>query len=123
MTKWNNKQPIFHQIKDLIETQMLQGIWPEGGALPSIRCVALDLKINHLTVMKAYQLLVDAKLVEKKRGQGMYVLSGALEKLKKEKKQLFLEEQIPQIVATLKRIDMPLCTFIKALKKQIESDK
>ncbi|KPU83150.1 GntR family transcriptional regulator [Psychromonas sp. PRT-SC03] len=120
---WNNKQPIFHQIKDLIETQILQGIWQEGEALPSVRRVAVEMKINHLTVMKAFQLLVDDNLVEKKRGQGMYVLIGALKKLKKEKKQLFLEEQIPQIIETLKRIDMPLSTFIRALEKQIEDEK
>ena len=123
MTDWNNKQPIFHQIKDLIEAQILQGIWQEGSALPSVRRVALEMKINHLTVMKAYQLLVDDQLIEKKRGQGMYVLSGVLEKLKKEKKRRFLEEQIPQIITTLKGIDMPLATFIKALEQQIKDGK
>ncbi|AGH81668.1 GntR family transcriptional regulator [Psychromonas sp. CNPT3] len=123
MTDWNNKQPIFHQIKDLIEAQILQGIWQEGCVLPSVRRVAMEMKINHLTVMKAYQLLVDEQIIEKKRGQGMYVLSGAVNKLKKEKKQRFLEEQIPQIITTLKGIDMPLATFIKALEQQIKDGK
>ncbi|MFT6985341.1 MAG: GntR family transcriptional regulator [Psychromonas sp.] len=123
MSDWNDKQPIFHQIKERIEKQILLGIWAEGTALPSVRAVAADLKINHLTVMKAYQLLVDNNLIEKKRGQGMFVLSGALEKLKAEKKQQFLTQDIPNIVQMLKRIDMPLHDFINELEKQIEEDK
>ena len=86
MPDWNDKQPIFQQIKELIEKQILLGVWPEGSPLPSVRNVAAEMKINHLTVMKAYQLLVEQQLIEKKRGQGMYVLSGAVEKLKTDKK-------------------------------------
>ena len=123
MSDWNDKQPIFHQIKELIEKQILLGIWEEGTALPSVRAVAADMKINHLTVMKAYQLLVDDHLIEKKRGQGMFVLSGAIKKLKTEKKQQFLTQEIPNIVQMLKRIDMPVHDFIKELKKQIEEEK
>ncbi len=122
MTDWNDKQPIFHQIKELIEEQILLGVWQEGSALPSVRVVAADMKINHLTVMKAYQLLVDKNLIEKKRGQGMFVLPGAAEKLKIEQKQLFLTRDIPNIVQLLKRIDMPLQDFIKELEKQIEEN-
>lgn len=123
MTDWNNKQPIYHQIKELIETQALLGIWKEGCALPSVRMVAADMKINHLTVMKAYQLLVDEKLIEKKRGQGMFVLPGAIAKLKTEKRQQFLTQEIPHIVQVLKRIDMSVHDFIKELEKQIKDDK
>ena len=82
---WNDKQPIFQQIKQRIEQQILIGVWAEGEALPSVRTIASDLKINHLTVMKAYQLLVDDLLVEKRRGLGMFVLTGAQDKLKADK--------------------------------------
>jgi len=120
MTDWNDKQPIFQQIKLRIEQQILAGIWPEGSALPSVRTVASDLKINHLTVMKAYQLLVDDLLVEKLRGRGMFVLAGAREKLKKDKTNEFLNEEIPQLIESLKQLNMPVNDFIKELKKQIK---
>ena len=77
MTHWHDRQPIFRQLADQITQQILQGIWQEGEALPSVRSVSADMKINHLTVMKGYQLLVDEGLVEKKRGQGMFVAQGA----------------------------------------------
>ncbi len=78
MTDWNDSQPIFRQLADRIIEQILQGIWSEGQALPSVRSVAADLKINHLTVMKGYQLLVDEDLIEKRRGQGMFVTAGGM---------------------------------------------
>ncbi len=120
---WNNKQPIFHQIKALIEKQILRGVWPESTALPSVRTVAADLKINHLTVMKAYQLLVDDKLIEKKRGQGMFILPGAIAKLKADKTALFLNQEIPQIIQNLQQLDMPIDEFITELKKQLKESK
>nr|WP_237725345.1 GntR family transcriptional regulator [Vibrio fluvialis] len=107
---------------DKITEQILQGIWPEGEPLPSVRTVSADLKINHLTVMKGYQLLVDEGLVEKRRGQGMYVASGALNQLQTQQRQQFLEQQIPQIAATLTQIDMSLEDFMQQLKQYIEDE-
>ncbi|AMF93259.1 GntR family transcriptional regulator [Vibrio fluvialis] len=122
MTEWQDNQPIFRQLADKITEQILQGIWPEGEPLPSVRTVSADLKINHLTVMKGYQLLVDEGLVEKRRGQGMYVASGALNQLKTQQRQQFLEQQIPQIAATLTQIDMSLEDFMQQLKQYIEDE-
>lgn len=119
MTEWQDNQPIFRQLADKITEQILQGIWPEGEALPSVRTVSADLKINHLTVMKGYQLLVDEGLVEKRRGQGMFVASGALSQLRTQQRQQFLEQQIPQIAATLAQLDMSLDDFMQQLKQHI----
>lgn len=123
MTEWHNNQPIFRQLSEQISDQILQGVWIEEQALPSIRTVAADLKINHLTVMKGYQLLVDRGLVEKRRGQGMFVTKGALNKLKAKQKADFFEQQIPKIAATLNQLDMPLEEFIQQLKQQIKGEK
>jgi GntR family transcriptional regulator len=120
MADWNDKQPIYQQIKHRIEQQILTGVWPEGTALPSVRSVASDLKINHLTVMKAYQLLVDDLLVEKLRGRGMFVLMGAQAKLKAHITKKFLNEGIPQIIQNLHQLDIPVDDFIQELKKQIK---
>jgi GntR family transcriptional regulator len=119
---WNDKEPIYLQIKKQIEQQILSGVWIEGEALPSIRTVATDLKINHLTVMKAYQLLVDDLLVEKVRGRGMFVLIGAKAKLKSDKTEEFLNQQIPILIETLKLLDIPVNDFTKELNKQIKGN-
>ena len=120
MTEWKVDQPIFRQLAAKVSNQILQGVWLEQQALPSVRAVAIDLKINHLTVMKSYQLLVDENLVEKKRGQGMYVSKGALQKLKSSANQSFINTQIPAIAETLGMIDMSVEELVKQLAQHIK---
>ena len=117
---WNDNQPIFRQLSERISEQILQGVWLEETPLPSLRLISADMKINHLTVMKGYQLLVDKGLVEKRRGQGMFVVKGALDILKKEQKSTFLDQQIPAIAQTLEQINMPLEAFIQQLKQYMK---
>ncbi|TNZ97419.1 GntR family transcriptional regulator [Vibrio parahaemolyticus] len=122
MTHWHDRQPIFRQLADQITQQILQGVWKEGEALPSVRSISADLKINHLTVMKGYQLLVDEGLVEKKRGQGMFVAQGAIQQLRSAEKARFLEQQIPQIADTLQRLDMSVDEFVQQLNPHMKGD-
>lgn len=93
MTHWHDRQPIFRQLADQITQQILQGVWKEGEALPSVRSISADMKINHLTVMKGYQLLVDEGLVEKKRGQGMFVAQGQFNNCALRKRLAFLNSK------------------------------
>jgi len=120
MTEWKVDQPIFRQLAAKVSDQILQGVWLEQQALPSVRAVAVDLKINHLTVMKSYQLLVDEDLVEKKRGQGMYVAKGALQKWKASAHKSFINTQIPAIAETLGIIDMSVEELVKQLARHIK---
>ncbi|EGR0064317.1 GntR family transcriptional regulator [Vibrio parahaemolyticus] len=122
MTHWHDRQPIFRQLADQITKQILQGVWKEGEALPSVRSISADMKINHLTVMKGYQLLVDEGLVEKKRGQGMFVAQGAIQQLRSAEKARFLEQQIPQIADTLQRLDMSVDELVQQLNPHMKGD-
>ncbi|MBM5099359.1 GntR family transcriptional regulator [Vibrio parahaemolyticus] len=122
MTHWHDRQPIFRQLADQITQQILQGVWKEGEALPSVRSISADMKINHLTVMKGYQLLVDEGLVEKKRGQGMFVAQGAIQQLRSAEKARFLEQQIPQIADTLQRLDMSVEELVQQLNPHMKGD-
>ncbi|HHG3230669.1 TPA: GntR family transcriptional regulator [Vibrio parahaemolyticus] len=122
MTHWHDRQPIFRQLADQITQQILQGVWKEGEALPSVRSISTDMKINHLTVMKGYQLLVDEGLVEKKRGQGMFVAQGAIQQLRSAEKARFLEQQIPQIADTLQRLDMSVDELVQQLTPHMKGD-
>ncbi|HCG8578763.1 GntR family transcriptional regulator [Vibrio parahaemolyticus] len=122
MTHWHDRQPIFRQLADQITQQILQGVWKEGEALPSVRSISADLKINHLTVMKGYQLLVDEGLVDKKRGQGMFVAQGAIQQLRSAEKARFLEQQIPQIADTLQRLDMSVDELVQQLNPHMKGD-
>ena len=75
--EWNDNQPIYRQLRDRVVAMILDGVLKEGDPLPSVRNVAAEFRVNPLTVLKGYQELVDEKLVESKRGLGMFVNSGA----------------------------------------------
>jgi GntR family transcriptional regulator len=93
--EWNDKQPIYRQLRDQVVERILDGSFAEGEAVPSVRQVATDYQINHLTVGKAYQELVDAGLLEKRRGLGMFVTAGARSTLMEGEQHRFLEEEVP----------------------------
>jgi GntR family transcriptional regulator len=104
--EWNDSQPIYRQLRDRIVAMILDDVLHEGDALPSVRNVAADYRINPLTVLKAYDGLVDEALVEKRRGLGMYVRTGARAKLLELERRKFLDEQWPAIVATIRRLGL-----------------
>jgi GntR family transcriptional regulator len=71
-----------------------------------VRNVAAEYRVNPLTVLKAYQQLVDEALVEKRRGLGMYMSTGARSLLLEGERERFLNEQWPQVVATIRRLGL-----------------
>ena len=85
---------------------ILEGVLGDGDALPSVRNVASEYRLNPLTVLKGYQELVDEQLVEKKRGRGMFVLPGARDRLMKDERQRFLEQEWPLVLATIERLGL-----------------
>ena len=105
-SEWNDTQPIYRQLRDLVVAMILDGVLDEGDPVPSVRQVAAEYRINPLTVLKSFQQLVDEDLVEKKRGRGMFVKPGARKLLLKAERQRFLTEQWPKIHATIQRLGL-----------------
>jgi GntR family transcriptional regulator len=106
--KWNDTQPIYRQLRDRVVAMILEGVVKDGDALPSVRQVAAEYQLNPLTVMKGYQSLVDEELVEKKRGRGMYVKSGARTLLLSDERDRFLKDVWPGTAATIRRLGLSL---------------
>jgi len=104
--EWNDNQPIYRQLRDHVVAMMLDGLLKEGDPLPSVRTVSAEYRVNPLTVQKAYQELVDEHLVEKRRGLGMYINTGARELLLASERDTFLKDQWPQILATIQRLGL-----------------
>jgi len=104
--KWNEDQPIYRQLRDRVVAMILEKVLTDGDALPSVRNVAAEYRLNPLTVLKGYQELVDEGLVEKKRGRGMFVNEGARDKLLHAERRRFLEKEWPKVVATIKRLGL-----------------
>ncbi|HXY14720.1 MAG TPA: GntR family transcriptional regulator [Terriglobales bacterium] len=104
--EWNDNQPIYRQLRDRVIAMILEGVLKEGDPLPSVRTVAAEYRVNPLTVLKSYQELVDEELVEKRRGLGMFIKTGARSLLLQGERQKFLAEEWPRIQATIQRLGL-----------------
>lgn len=85
---------------------ILDGVLKEGDPLPSVRNVAAEYRVNPLTVLKAYQQLVEEGVVEMRRGLGMFIKAGARDLLLKGERQRFLNEHWPRVHATIQRLGL-----------------
>jgi GntR family transcriptional regulator len=104
--EWNDSQPIYRQVRDRVVAMILDGLLKEGDPLPSVRNVAAEYRVNPLTVLKGYQQLVDERLVETKRGLGMFINAGARTLLLQGERQKFVAEEWPRISATIQRLGL-----------------
>jgi GntR family transcriptional regulator len=93
---------------------ILEGVLKEGDPLPSVRNVAAEYRVNPLTVLKGYQQLVDERLVETRRGRGMFINAGARQLLLEGERRKFLAEEWPKIHATIERLGLTPEELIEA---------
>ena len=107
-TQWEDSQPIYRQLRNRVVVMILEGTLKEGDPLPSVRNVAAEFRINPLTVLKGYQQLVDEALVEKRRGLGLFVNTGAREALLSDEKQRFLRDEWPKVCCSITRLGLTL---------------
>jgi len=120
--KWNEDLPIYRQLRDRVVAMILEGVLGDGDALPSVRNVAAEYRLNPLTVLKGYQELVDEGLVEKKRGRGMFINDGARKQLLKDERRRFLDKEWPKVVASINRLGLDTEELLKDARKLGETE-
>jgi GntR family transcriptional regulator len=120
---WHENTPIYKQLVDKLKATILQGVYPEGSALPSVRVISAELQINHITVSKSYHELVDAGLVEKRRGLGMFVKQGAIQQLMLAEQASFMNEELPQLLTRMAQLQINPDDVIALIKKQSEGER
>ena len=124
--KWSEDLPIYRQLRDRVVEMILEGVLGDGDALPSVRNVAAEYRLNPLTVLKGYQELVDEGLVEKKRGRGMFVTDGARRQLLKDERRRFIDKEWPKVLETINRLGLDaselLARAIESAEKGSDDD-
>ena len=121
--KWNEDQPIYRQLRDRVVAMILEGVLEDGDALPSVRNVAAEYRLNPLTVLKGYQELVDEGLVEKKRGRGMFVNEGARTQLLKDERKRFIDKEWPAVAEKIERLGLDAGELLNAIGNSGKSSK
>jgi GntR family transcriptional regulator len=97
-------RPIFLQIAEGIEDAILTGAYPEESQIPSTTEISVRYNINPATALKGVNILVEAGIIYKKRGVGMFVKAGAVDKLREKRKDQFYENYILKLTAEAKRL-------------------
>lgn len=96
--------PVYLRLRALLAAAILEGRYTEGSQLPSVRAFAASHGANPLTVAKAYQTLQDDGFVSVKRGVGMFVAPGAIERLRVQERDTFLTKVWPRMRAHIERL-------------------
>ncbi|MCF7912793.1 MAG: GntR family transcriptional regulator [Candidatus Cloacimonetes bacterium] len=98
MRNFDPNVPLFLQVKEDIENMIISGAVQEDEKLPSVREMARDYELNPNTVNSAIGELLNADIIYKKRGIGMFVKQGVKEKLLEQRLEVFEKEEVESLV-------------------------
>ncbi len=114
---FNSEKPIFQQLSEGLEDAILVGAFPEEAQIPSITEFSVQYKINPATALKGVNLLVEENVIYKKRGLGMFVAEGAVEKLRKKRRESFCGRFVCSMVQEAKRLGISEEELSQMVKK------
>ncbi len=99
-------RPVYLRLREQIAAAIIDGSYPEGEMLPSVRAFAAAQGANPLTVAKAYQQFQSDGLIRVQRGVGMFVREGAADRLRQTERDVFLQEEWPEIRKRMNRLGL-----------------
>lgn len=117
LISFKDERPIFIQIAEGIEDAILSGAFPEESQIPSTTEISVSYKINPATALKGINILVDTGVIYKKRGIGMFVSTGAINKLTEKRKEQFFENYITKLISEAKRLKITENDIISMIER------
>ena len=106
--EFKNTKGIFLQIADSISEKVMEGKYPPGEKIPSVRDLATEMGVNPNTVMRTYSELQTRGIIDNKRGVGFYVRADEVDIIRKWKRKEFFETELPQVVKQTRILDITL---------------
>jgi DNA-binding transcriptional regulator YhcF (GntR family) len=113
----DENRPIFLQIAERIEEDILAGRLAEEEQVPSTNQFAALYQINPATAAKGVNLLVDQGILYKKRGVGMFVAADSRERLMEKRRELFFEQYVVAMLREAKRLGIEEEQVIAMIQK------
>jgi len=108
--------PLFVQIAEQLADDIIDGVLAEGERAPSTNDLAAFYRINPATAAKGINVLVDEAVLEKRRGIGMFVASGARERLLSRRRKQFAEQYLDPMLAEAKRLGVDTDTLVSLIR-------
>ena len=113
----NTEKPIFIQIAEQLEDKIFTGVFREETQIPSTNEISALLSVNPHTVLKGMNILVDGEIIYKKRGLGMFVMTGAVEKIRRKRKSRFYEQYIAASIEEAAKLQMTKEDIISLIER------
>ena len=117
--EFKNKKPIFQQIAEHLCDEILQGRYPEGERLPSVREYAAEVEVNVNTLVRSYDWLSQKDIIFNKRGMGYFVSQGAKETIRQSLREAFFQETLPEFVQQMEKLSISVEEMEQALKDSL----
>lgn len=119
----NIEKPIFIQIAEQLEDSIFIGVFPEETKIPSTNEISALLNINPHTVLKGMNILVDEEIIYKKRGLGMFVKTGAVEKIRKKRQGQFYDQFVAALIEEAEKLKMTKEEIIALIERGYEDER
>lgn len=116
-------KPIFIQIAEQLEDSIFTGVFPEESKIPSTNEISVLLGINPHTVLKGMNLLVDEEVIYKKRGLGMFVKEGAVERIRQKRQSQFYSQYIAALIQEASKLRMTKEEIIMLIERGFEDER
>jgi DNA-binding transcriptional regulator YhcF (GntR family) len=114
---FNSEKPIYMQLAEAVEDDILKGIFEEEAQVPSTTEISISFKINPATAGKGINLLVDEDILYKKRGVGMFVSKGAKEKIMQKRKDGFYNNYVLTLLEEASKLDISRSEIIEMIER------
>ncbi len=116
----DENRPIFVQIAERIDNDIIAGELAEEAQVPSTNQFASFYQINPATAAKGVNLLVDQGILYKKRGLGMYVAPGARAKLLEKRREQFFEQYVVPMLQEAEKLGITMEQVTEMLQRKVE---
>jgi DNA-binding transcriptional regulator YhcF (GntR family) len=112
---FSSEKPIYLQLAEAIEDNILKGIFEEEAQVVSTTEISVKYKINPATAGKGVNVLVDEGILYKKRGLGMFVSAGAKKKILEKRRNGFYKEYVKSLLEEAAKLDISKEDIVKMI--------
>jgi GntR family transcriptional regulator len=115
--------PIYLQVVDRLKEMIANGRLQPGDQLPTVRALALELRVNFNTVARSYRILDESGVISTQQGRGTYILEMPPPEVTESIRRQSLEALTRRYLADAHRLGVPPDRLVEVLKEQIERTK
>ena len=113
--------PIYAQIVNQVQTQVIAGVLKPGDQLPTVRALAEELRVNFNTVARAYRLLDEARIISTQQGRGTYITEIPPPKVTEQLRKESLEALTHRFISEAMRLDFSKAEINQMVKNQLKT--